>query len=172
MQQYQRKMDNLKLIGKIGKPNGIKGFVELRFNNNVELLFEEIHAFFIEVDNVKIPYIVEEIKLLHNKTLVKFENVNSANDAKKLTNKDIWLEEKFLFIDDTLNYIEYSIVDVNSNNFKIGSINDFFVRNNLKWFVVLNDNGEEILLPFNDDLIEKVDETSKTIFYKAIEGMY
>ncbi|HPQ07656.1 MAG TPA: ribosome maturation factor RimM [Bacteroidia bacterium] len=165
-------MDNLKLIGKIGKPNGIKGFVELHFNNNGELLFDEIHAFFIEVDNVKVPYIVEEIKLLHNKTLVKFENVNSASDAKKLTNKDIWVEEKFLLTDDTFNYIEYSIVDVNSNNFKIGIINDVFIQNNLKWFVVLNDNSEEILLPFNDDLIEKVDETSKTIFYKAIEGMY
>jgi len=172
MQQYQRKMDNLKLIGKIGKPNGIKGFVELRLNIGVELLFDKIHAFFIEVDNVKVPYIVEEIKLLHNKTLVKFENVNSANDAKKLTNKDIWVEEKFLLTDDTFNYIEYSIVDVNSNNFKIGTINDVYIQNNLKWFVVLNDNGKEILLPFNDDLIEKVDESSKTIFYKAIEGMY
>jgi len=165
-------MDNLKLIGKIGKPNGIKGFVELRLNNGVELLFDEIHAFFIEVDNVKVPFIIEKIKFLHNKILVKFENVNSANDAQKFSKKNIWVEEKYLMTEEIFNYIDYSIIDVNANNFKVGTVNDVYIQNSMKLLFVINEKGKEILLPFHEDFIEKIDNASKIIYYKAIEGMY
>jgi len=38
--------------------------------------------------------------------------------------------------------------------------------------IVHTQDNREIILPFNNELIEKIDKTHQVIFYKAIDGMY
>jgi len=165
-------MDKLQPIGKIGKTHGIKGFVSIHLNDNIDVDWDSLRSFFIMMDNVPVPYIVDDIEFLPQKIIVKFQGINSVNEAKHLTNKLILLPENLILLDDTLNYVGYLVMDVNQNNHHIGYVKEVIVNNNLEWLVIENQHKKEILLPFNENLIEQINHQEKQIFYKAIEGMY
>ena len=165
-------MDKLQTIGKIGKTHGIKGFVSIHLNDNIDVDWDSLRSFFIMMDNVPVPYIVEDIEFLPQKIIVKFQGINSVNEAKHFVNKIISLPENLILLDDTLNYVGYLVMDVNQNNHHIGYVKEVIVNNNLKWLVIQNQHQKEILLPFNENLIEQINHQEKQIFYKAIEGMY
>jgi len=165
-------MDKLQTIGKIGKTHGIKGFVSIHLNDNIDVDWDSLRSFFIMMDNVPVPYIVEDIEFLPQKIIVKFQGINSVNEAKHFVNKIISLPENLILLDDSLNYIGYLVIDVNQNNHHIGYVKEVIVNNNLKWLVIENQHQKGILLPFNENLIEQINHQEKQIFYKAIEGMY
>ena len=165
-------MDKLQPIGKIGKTHGIKGFVSIHLNDDINVDWDSLRSFFIMMDNVPVPYIVEDIEFLPQKIIVKFQGINSVNEAKHFVNKIISLPENLILLDDSLNYIGYLVIDVNQNNHHIGYVKEVIVNNNLKWLVIQNQHQKEILLPFNENLIEQINHQEKQIFYKAIEGMY
>ena len=165
-------MDKLQPIGKIGKTHGIKGFVSIHLNDNIDVDWDSLRSFFIMMDNVPVPYIVEDIEFLPQKIIVKFHGINSVNEAKHFVNKIISLPENLILLDDSLNCIGYLVIDVNQNNHHIGYVKEVIVNNNLKWLVIQNQHQKEILLPFNENLIEQINHQEKQIFYKAIEGMY
>ncbi len=165
-------MDKLQPIGKIGKTHGIKGFVSIHLNDNIDVDWDSLRSFFIMMDNVPVPYIVEDIEFLPQKIIVKFQGINSVNEAKHFVNRIISLPENLILLDDSLNCIGYLVVDVNQNNHHIGYVKEVIVNNNLKWLVIQNQHQKEILLPFNENLIEQINHQEKQIFYKAIEGMY
>jgi len=165
-------MDKLQPIGKIGKTHGIKGFVSIHLNDNIDVDWDSLRSFFIMMDNVPVPYIVEDIEFLPQKIIVKFQGINSVNEAKHFVNKIISLPENLILLDDSLNCIGYLVIDVNQNNHHIGYVKEVIVNNNLKWLVIQNQHQKEILLPFNENLIEQINHQEKQIFYKAIEGMY
>jgi len=165
-------MDKLQPIGKIGKTHGIKGFVSIHLNDDINVDWDSLRSFFIMMDNVPVPYIVEDIEFLPQKIIVKFQGINSVNEAKHFVNKIISLPENLILLDDSLNCIGYLVIDVNQNNHHIGYVKEVIVNNNLKWLVIQNQHQKEILLPFNENLIEQINHQEKQIFYKAIEGMY
>ncbi|GAB4200020.1 MAG: ribosome maturation factor RimM [Bacteroidia bacterium] len=162
-------MNDLILAGKIGKPHGIKGEVTLHLYVDADL--ENITSVFIETSDCPVPYLVEHTRFLPNKTIIKFKNISSVNDAKKLTNKNFYIEKKYIIQNNQQEWVGFSVIDINKN-IVIGKITDWIVQNNLEWMVVTSQDNKEILLPFNDELIERVNEANRVIFYKAIDGMY
>lgn len=165
-------MDNLKPIGKIGKTHGIKGFLSIHLNAGIDVVWDSLRYFFVLMDNVPVPYIVEDIKFLSQKIIVKFQSINSVNEAKCFINRIILLPENLILLDESLNYVGYLVIDVNKNNYQIGYVKEVIVNNNLQWLVVENHHQKEFLLPFNENLVELINSQEKQIFYKAIEGMY
>lgn len=163
-------MDKLVIVGKVGKPHGIRGYIVLHLSEDID--WENIHSLFIEIDNVPVPYLIEDIQFLNQKQVIKLKFIDDVNQAKKIVNKTIMVEEQFILSDEEMDIIGFIVRDVNKNNFEIGIVEDIISEKKLEWLVVKNNNKKEILLPLNDDLIESIDEENKIIFYKAVEGMY
>lgn len=162
-------MDELVKAGKIGKTHGIKGEVTLHLYVDADL--ENITSIFIEISDYPIPYLVEHTRFLSNKIIIKLKTISSINDAKKLINKNFYIEKKYIIQNNQQEWIGFSVIDINKNKI-IGKITDWIIQNNLEWMVVITQDNREILLPINDELIEKTDEINQVIFYKAVEGMY
>ncbi|GIV29606.1 MAG: ribosome maturation factor RimM [Bacteroidia bacterium] len=163
-------MDELVKAGKIGKPHGIKGEVTLHLY--VEADLEQTTSVFLETaDRPCALSCGTYTRFLPNKTIVKLKSISSVNDAKKLTNKNIFLNKQCIIETEHLKWMGFSVIDVNKN-MVIGKITDWIVQNNLEWIVVSTQDNREILLPLNEVLIEKIDEANQVIFYKAVEGMY
>ncbi len=163
-------MDKLVIVGRIGKPHGIKGYIVLHLSEDID--WENIHSLFIEVDNVPVPYLIEDVQFLNQKEIIKLKFIDDVNQAKKMVNKNILVEEKFILSDEEIDIIGFTVKDINKNNFEIGIVEDVISNRDLEWFLIRNSTKKEILLPLNDDLIESIDEENKIIFYKAIDGMY
>ncbi|MEW6774558.1 MAG: ribosome maturation factor RimM [Bacteroidota bacterium] len=163
-------MDKLVIVGRIGKPHGIKGYIVLHLLEDID--WENIHSLFIEMDNVPVPYLIEDVQFLNQKEIIKLKFIDDVNQAKKMVNKNILVEEKFILSDEEIDIIGFTVKDINKNNFEIGIVEDVISNRDLEWLLIRNSTKKEILLPLNDDLLESIDEENKIIFYKAIDGMY
>ena len=72
--------------------------------------------------------------------------------------------------EDSLNeFIGYTIIDYVLGN--IGIINDVDDKTENVIIKVIHSSGKEIILPFNDDLIDEIDDDAKTIQFSAPEGL-
>lgn len=165
-------MNHLKIAGKLGKPHGINGFITIHQNCNLD--WENINTIFIELTNDQppVPHLIEKTEFLPKKTIIKFKFFSSINEIKNLINKNFYVPENLIIQDNTSEFINYTVIDINNKNTLIGKITEHIIYGSVEFLVVLNEKQKEILLPINDVFIESIDINKKIIYYKGIEGMY
>lgn len=161
-------------LGKIVKKYSFKGELLIKLDTDQPELYEDLEAIFIDVRNTLIPFFIESSQLHKSDLLrVQFEDVTSEADADALIKSEVYLPLEFLpkLEGDKFYFHEvigFTMVDINYG--KVGtivSINDSTAQ---ALFEVEND-GKEILIPMNDEFIDKVDRKAKTIFVKTPEGL-
>ena len=161
-------------LGKIVKKYSFKGELLIKLDTDQPELYEDLDTMFINVRNTLIPFFIESSQLHKSDLLrVQFEDVTNEADADALIKSEVYLPLEFLpkLEDDKFYFHEvigFTMEDINYG--KVGtivSINDSTAQ---ALFEVEN-NGKEILIPMNDEFIEKVDRKNKTIFVKTPEGL-
>lgn len=161
-------------LGKIVKKYSFKGELLIKLDTDQPELYEDLDAMFINVRNTLIPFFIESSQLHKSNLLrVQFEDVINEADADALIKSDVFLPleylpklegDKFYFHE----IIGFKMVDINYGDVGvIVSINDSTAQ---ALFEVEN-NGTEILIPMNDEFIDKVDRKAKTIFVITPEGL-
>jgi 16S rRNA processing protein RimM len=161
-------------LGKIVSKYSFKGELLIKLDTDQPDLYENLDAIFIEVRNTLIPFFIESSQLHKSDLLrVRFEDVTNEADAEALIKSEVYLPLEFLpKLEGNKFYfhevIGFTMVDINYGNVgTIVSINDSTAQ---ALFEVEND-GKEILIPMNDEFIDKVDRKTKTIFVKTPEGL-
>jgi 16S rRNA processing protein RimM len=148
---------NTQEIGYISKTHGLKGHVILRTNDGLDIDAEIIKSVFLELNGSQVPYFIEECRPNNTGYILKLETIDTIDTSKKLIGKKAFSLPDFVVEDeDSLSeFIGYQIIDHKLGN--IGSI--------------IHPSGKEIILPFNDDLIDEIDDDAKTISFSAPEGL-
>ena len=73
------------LFGTVFKMHSYKGSVNIYNENGINLDISKINYFLIDFDNELVPYFIEKVhETKLNIILVKFENLNSEEAAKKI----------------------------------------------------------------------------------------
>jgi 16S rRNA processing protein RimM len=161
-------------LGKIVKKYSFKGELLIKLDTDQPELYENLDSIFINVRNTLIPFFIESSQLHKSDLLrVQFEDVTNEADADALIKSEVFLPLEFLpkLEGDKFYFHEvigFTMEDINYG--KVGtivSINDSTAQ---ALFEVKN-NDTEILIPMNDEFIEKVDRKNKTIFVKTPEGL-
>lgn len=158
-------------IGYISKTHGLKGHVILRLNNDINIDDEKITAIFLELTGSQVPYFIQEISANNVGYIVKLEGIDNVETSKKLVGKKAFCLEDFIIEDENSlsEFIGYTIIDKRHGDIgKIVEIDDKTANVIIK---VLHSTGAEIILPFNDDLIEEIDDDLQTIKFEAPEGL-
>ena len=156
-------------IGKIGKPIGVKGEV------NVLPLTSNIYRY-KKVREVYLPEKreVEYFKFLPKKIILKVKGIDSYEKAylylkgreiKILDEEKIELEEDEFFYDDL---IGCSVE--NSSGEKIGKVDGIMEAGNE--ILIVKNSENEILIPFVKDFCKKVDVGNKIIVVDIPEELY
>jgi len=162
---------NTQEIGYISKTHGLKGHVILRTNDDIEIDAEIIKSVFLEINGSQVPYFIEECRPNNTGYILKLETVEAVEESKKMIGKKVFsLPEFILENEDSLNeFIGYRIIDTVLGD--IGVINDIDDKTNNVIAKIIHATGKEIILPFNDDLIEEIDDEAKTILFNAPQGL-
>lgn len=162
---------NTQEIGYISKTHGLKGHVTLRIKEDIFIDEEKITSIFLDINGSQVPYFVEEIKHTNQGYLVKFENIDSIETSKKLIGKTAYCLEEFITEDEeSLKYfIGYTVIDSKHGN--IGTIVDIDDKTENVVITVAHPSGAEIILPFNDALLNEIDDDLKTVDLNAPEGL-
>ncbi len=166
-------MNTLRKIGKLGKPLGIAGDIRLAVNEQWLFKLEESDVFFLELEQKKIPYFIEDLDL--DRSTCRFEDVNSKEAAKDLAGASIYLEvddaeveEMPISVSDE--WLGFKVIDESLG--EIGVIVDMIL--NLKqWIAVINyeSKGKEVMIPLEESLITDIEPSSKTITMDLPEGI-
>ena len=112
-------------IGRLGKAHGVHGEISFMFEDDV---FDRVDADYLvlDVDGILVPFYMEEYRFRSDSTaLVKFCDIDSQEQARQLTNCEVFFPRKQADdCDDALTWsflIGFQLVDA-SNNQLIGRI--------------------------------------------------
>jgi 16S rRNA processing protein RimM len=164
------KKEDVYKIGRIGKAHGVKGEVTFNFNDDV---FDRVDAEYLilEVDGILVPFFMEEYRFRSDSTaLVKFEDIDTQDRARELTNCDVYFPRELSDNDEEeISWsflVGFSIVDAQSgkNVGTIASIDD----NTMNILFELEDGT---LIPASEELIRDIDKDNKTITIALPEGI-
>lgn len=169
----------LVIVGRINSPIGIKGRVKLApifFNtqelkslltlypNDVYVLKDKDFPKKLLISNINSDNKFVRVDLCDIITRTQAEDLNGAMLAV--------LSDKYTkYINDTksiFRYIGYMISDVNHGN--IGILRSLSRQGQVLFDVVKND-GADVLIPFADALVKKIDEDNKLILMDLPEGL-
>jgi len=161
-------------LGYVAKLHGFKGEVSLFLDVTDPGDYSTLDALYIDINDQLTPFFVESIKLKNgNFAAVRFEGVTDENTAKKILRKDIYLPAQILPELKGTNFYDHEVV-----GFKVFDVN-FGEVGILEQVIDLPVNpllqvmrGEkEILIPFVDGLVTKVDREKKELHVAAPEGL-
>lgn len=142
----------------------------IRTEEGIHLILKKGDPFFIEIKSVPTPFFTEEIQNTSKGYKLKLEGLNNEKDALIYSGKKFWLkpeniEKKKSFLSELENF---EVHDANSG--LIGSV----VRiegNKMNPLLCILHLNKEILLPYQESFIEKIDHKTKKIHYCAPEGL-
>ncbi len=161
-------------LGKVAKKFSFKGEVLIYLDTDEVHLYKKLESVFIDFHETLVPFFIEKSQIHKIKFLrVKFDDVNSEQQAEELLNKEVYLPLAFLpkLSDEQFYYHEiigFKVKDaVYGSVGNIKSVNDSGVQVLLE----IEHNQTQILLPLIDEFIEKVDKKNQVFYIKAPQGL-
>ena len=161
-------------LGKIVSKYSFKGELLAKLDTDEPNLYDSLEAIFVDLRGNLVPFFVESSQLHKSDLLrLKFEDVDTEADADALIKTELYLPlellpkldgDKFYFHE----VIGFSIKDKNFGHVgMITGIND----STAQALFEIDRDGIEILIPMNDEFIDKVDRENKTIEVNTPEGL-
>jgi len=161
-------------LGKIVKKYSFKGEILVKLDTDEPELYDNLDSVFMELRNNLIPFFIESSQLHKSELLrIKFEDVDTEQDADSIMKSDLYLPLEFLpKLEGNKFYfhevIGFKVEDINYGTVGIlKAVNDSTAQSLFE----IDKDGIEILIPMNDEFIEKIDRENKTVFVKTPEGL-
>jgi 16S rRNA processing protein RimM len=161
-------------IGLITRPHGIKGQLILKLIN---LSFEEIEQMewvFVIIDGLPVPFFIEEFSERNAETLlIKLEDINAEEDARKLSGASAFINKKIIITD---NHSQFSFFDrigykvIDKTHGYIGDLDALSDNTQNPLFHIKKDR-KEILLPLQKEFIDTIDDKLQEINVNCPEGL-
>jgi len=161
-------------LGKIVSKFSFKGEVLIKLESDDPSQYLKMESVFVDYNNNLVPFFIDKCKLHKSEMLrIKFEDVDSEQDADDLMRADLYLpldllpemgEDQFYFHE----VIGYKVIDLNRGEIGvISAINDTTTQALFE----IDFNGKQILIPMNDEFIHKLKKDEKQLIVNTPEGL-
>lgn len=159
-------------FGFVLKPHGLKGEVTIAIDADVPNDIDGLESVFLAVNDMLVPYFIEAVSVRGDKAFVKFEDVDSAEQAKEISKRAIYIPKserpkstKGEFYDDEIP--GYLVTDENAG--ELGRVQEVMAAGPNK-LLVLDRQGKEVLIPVNSPFILSINKSKKKITVNLPEG--
>ena len=167
------KREDVYKIGVFNKPHGIHGELSFTFTDDI---FDRVEAEFLIclLDGIFVPFFLEEYRFRSDSTaLVKLEGVDTAERARMFTNVEVYFPAKHaedagpgeLTWDF---FVGFRVEEVNHGD--LGEVTEVDTTTINTLFVV-DHQGEELLIPAQEEFIQNIDQKHKVITMDLPEGL-
>lgn len=161
-------------LGTIVGKFSFHGEVLIKLDTDDPECYLEEESFFVSHHEKLIPFFVEESLLQKSLLLrVKFEDINTEEEAQQLIKKDVFLPLAELpeLHDDQFYFHE--VLGFEALDKEFGTIGEIKLINDStpQTLFVIDRQGTEILVPLNDEFIEKVDKKNRKIHLDLPDGL-
>ncbi|NQU87225.1 MAG: 16S rRNA processing protein RimM [Mariniphaga sp.] len=164
-----------KKIGYLRKPHGVFGKMYLFFEDEFEESLEVARTLFVKIDGLLVPFFIENDELIlksAKQALVKFKWIETNEKAREYVGYEVYLKKENIIPikkdSESNSLIGFQLY--NSEKIDLGIIIelDDFSGNIV---LTVDSNGGKILIPYNENLIEKYDTENKILQMKISEGL-
>lgn len=168
------KIEDCFYFGKIGKPKGFKGEVNIIIDKSTPISPSILNQVLILVGKKLIPYPLSYYKLSSKGNgLGKFDGMNSDSDVNRIKNLSIYLPKKILpkLKDDEFYLHDLVGCTLTDKKFgKVGVINE--VNNQTSQTILFVETPtDEVVIPFVDDFIIHINTSKKEVNLDLPEGI-
>ena len=161
---------NLIKIGKIVNTHGIKG--ELR------ILSKFPYKDKVFINNMKIYIDKKDIEIINtyrrhkNFDMITLKGYNNINEVLKYKGKYVYIDSSDIKLDNN-KYLDEELIGLTViyENIEKGIIKDIERYEKTVLFNIKG-NNKNYLIPYNDNLIDKIDINNKKIYIKDIKGLF
>lgn len=167
-------MNNYLELGQIVNVRGLKGEVKVNSFAQDNSRFETLEEVFVKSKKNLDKYKIEKVSYAKNQVILKFEGINTIEEAEKLRNSYILVDRKEL---EDLPEGVYYIADLiglevyTEENEYLGKVDDIFQTGSNDVYVVKNDLGQNKLLPGIDEVIKEINLKDSKIIVNLIKGL-
>ena len=160
------------LIGKIVNIHGIKGEIKIYpYTDDIENL-SKLKEIYLD-EKLKKKYIIKSSKKKKNMLILKFDSIDSVEEAEKLRNMNLYIpklevkEEDTYYIEDL---ISLEVIDI-KNNVSIGKITYVFNNGANDVYEILTNDGKKVYFPAIKQVVKKVDIKDNKIYVEVMKGL-
>jgi 16S rRNA processing protein RimM len=161
-------------LGYVAKLHGFKGEVSLFLDVSNPADYAGLDALFIDINNQLTPFFVESFKLKNKGfAAVKFEGVDTEQDARLLLRKSLFLPAEILPELSGVNFYDHEVIGfkVVDNQFgEVGELLDI-IDLSVNPLLQIQRDKKEVLVPLIDGLVTRVDRDSKVLYISAPAGL-
>ena len=157
-------------IGRLGKPHGVKGEMTMQVDDDV---FDRVDSDFVllMVDGLLVPFYMEEYRFRSDTAvLVKFEDVDTVERARELTNCEVFFlrsladgeEEDYTWSF----FVGFDVVEAESGKTvgRIAAVDDSTSN-------VLFEMEDGTLIPAAEELVSSIDHDARRITMQLPAGL-
>ncbi len=157
-------------IGYISRTHGLKG--EVTAHLDFDLDFEEVSALFLDLKGSLVPYFPQEVSGTQEKVVIRFEGIDSLDEASKLKGCSIYLPKteraksgRGEFYDDEI--IGFIVTDESAG--ELGPVKEVNTTK-LSRIITVSFHHGEVLIPVNSPFIKSINKSKKTIAVSLPDG--
>lgn len=160
-------------IGTLGKPHGIKGELTFNFTDDIFDRTEECDYLVLMLDGILVPFFWEEYRFKSDTVaLVKFDGIDTAEQARRYTGTEVWFPIKYAQESDELSwsyFVGFRLEDIRHGD--LGEIEEVDESTVNTLFVVRRPDGSELLVPAQEVFITDMNHEQRIIRMDLPEGM-
>lgn len=161
-------------MGRLGRAKGLNGELTLNlFNPDSELLFELTSVFVGNREDQSVEMTIESIRDVSSRLVISFDGINTREQAEKLTNQYLYVDQEDLPELPPGNYYHRDILgfEVYSTKLeKLGILKQILTTASNEVYVVQGE--EELYLPNIPGVIQKVLKEEKRIIVDPPEYVH
>ena len=166
---------DLKLLGVFLKTHGVGGQLVLKLFFFTEEELEKGEPVFVEIDEIPVPFYISDFRFLSDYTaIVKLDEKDSSEESSEFVNCRVFIERDISPGPEGVeggkydNLRGFRVVDDKSGDTGILQEVIIYPENPV---MRIDRDGREILVPFHDDIVRKIDYDSCMITISAPEGL-
>jgi 16S rRNA processing protein RimM len=170
-------LDDCYLLGSIGKPHGLKGFVMAFLDVDDLEAYRKLKSVLLELPTAPGKLTTYEVEKLQpqaeNRALLKLKGIDRIEEAEPLRNAKLYrplaelpqLEEDQFYFHDV---VGYTVVDELLG--ELGVVETFYELPQQD-LMAMRYKGQEVLIPVVDELVLRADAASKKLYVQLPEGL-
>lgn len=161
-------------LGHVSKLHGVKGEVVIVLDVDDVSRYKKLESVFVAINGQLVPFFVQGISIKNKHAIVKFDGMDSTDQASVINNAEVFLPLSFLpKLDDKKFYfheiIGFTVNDKTHGN--IGTVEAVLEFPGQNIIQIRDSNKNEILIPLRNEFIIKVDRGNKCLDVNTPDGL-
>lgn len=170
------KFDELELfeIANVIKPHGLNGFISIKmFENYSDKNFNIGKPVFLKIEGIPVPFFIEDIKTSGGNIILKLKDICDAQQAARFRSSAILVTENDIVEDESEEISQSELIGYAVYDAKYGFIGTISLFNDIPGNPVFETTFDNkiIIIPFVDQIIDEINEDTKTVKISAPEGL-